>query len=173
MGQNYTDIQPSELISNSLSLLLANFETIMSNSAGTAFPTADLQDGMWCFRSDEQKMYLLLDKTLPSWYLVFDLTDPIVSMSLLSAQLATKQDVIGSGSALQNLVTSVLTASRVVVSDTAGKLVASPATAGEVAALSGVSANVQVQFGGKQNKITISAAGPTGGVDGDIWLQVQ
>ena len=173
MAQNYTDIQPSELISNSLSLLLSNFETIMSSSSGTAFPTADLQNGMWCFRSDQNKMYLLLDKTVPNWFLIFDLNDPMISLSLLTSQLALKQDKIVAGSAIEDLVNNLLTSSRAVVTDASGKIVVSPATAGEVAALAGLTGNVQAQFNTKQNKITISAAAPSGGTDGDIWLQVE
>lgn len=173
MAQNYTDIQPSTLISDSLSLLMANFETIMSNNAGTAFPTANLQNGMWCLRTDQNKLYLLLDKTTSNWFLFYDLNDPKVSLSLLTSQLALKQNLITSGSALYNLVNSLLTASRAVVSDSSGRLAPSTVTAGELATLSGVTGPVQVQLGNKQNKITVSLAGPSGGNDGDIWLQVQ
>lgn len=173
MAQLYHDIQPTELISQSLSKLMGNFETIISNSSATSFPVENLFHGMFCFRTDENKLYILLDPGLPNWYLLYDFTDPLVSMSFLVTQLATKQNLIGSGSALQNLVNSLLAPSRAVITDSAGRLAAGTVTAGEVQALAGVAGNVQVQFGNKQNKITISAAPPSGGVDGDIWLQVQ
>lgn len=173
MAQTYTDIQPSDLISNSLSMLMGNFETVMSNSRGTAFPTTGLINGQWCFRADQNKLYLLMDKDTLDWQLFYDLNDPHVSLSLLTAQLATKQNVIGAGSALQNVVNSLLAANRAVVTDANGRLVDASVTAAEVGALAGVNQNIQVQFGAKQNKITISTAMPSGGVDGDIWLQVM
>lgn len=176
MAQNYTDIQPSELISNSLSMLLSNFETIMSNSSGAAFPTANLQNGMWFFNSATNKMYLLLDKNVPTWSLVFDFTNPLL-FPFMAGVLALKQDKIESSgpaaSAISNLLNSVLAANKAVVSDGAGKIVAAAVSAAEVGSLAGVSQNVQMQFGNKQNKITVSAMMPSGGVDGDIWLQVE
>lgn len=172
MAQTYTDIQPSDLISNSLSMLLGNFETVMSNSSGTTFPSANLQNGMWCYRADQNKLYLLLDKNTANWHLFFDLSNPIVTTSVLAAALATKQSTIGAGSALHGLTASLLPASKALASDVTGKITAAAVSSTELGALANVTGNVQVQFGNKQNKITISAVGPSGGVDGDIWLQV-
>lgn len=73
--QNYTEIPSSTSLSDSLPLILANDKTVMSNNAGTAFPTVNLQPGMLCFRTDENKVYQLKQAT-PSavWVLLFDLS---------------------------------------------------------------------------------------------------
>lgn len=70
--QSYTDIQSSQSLQSSLSLLLNNDKTALSCSSGTAFPTSNLQAGMLCYRTDQKKLYLLQDVT-PTWKLLLDL----------------------------------------------------------------------------------------------------
>ena len=82
----------------------------------------------------------------------------------------------------------VLTASRAVVSGTAGELTASTVTATEVSYLSGVTSAIQTQLGARVlttngavttaavgsvvvRNIALSTATPSGGMDGDVWLQ--
>lgn len=57
--QKYTEIPASETIRNSRQKLLDNDKTAISCNAGTAFPTANLQVGMLCFRTDLKKLYQL------------------------------------------------------------------------------------------------------------------
>ena len=57
--QNYTEIPSSTTLSDSLSQILNNDKTALSLSSGTSFPTVNLQQGMPCFRTDEQKLYVL------------------------------------------------------------------------------------------------------------------
>lgn len=81
--QNYTEISIDQQIKSSLALLLNNDKTALSCSSGTAFPTTNLQIGMLCYRTDENKLYLLKDST-PTWVYIAD-----VSLSIAS-QLAQK-----------------------------------------------------------------------------------
>lgn len=71
--QSYSPVTSGMTLSNSLAPLTNNDLTILSQSSGTAFPTANLQAGMPCFRTDLNKLYLLKD-TAPTWELVMDLS---------------------------------------------------------------------------------------------------
>lgn len=96
--QSYTEIASTETLANSLSLLLNNFKTAISSSSGTAFPTANLQVGMPCFRTDQNKLYLLKDAT-PTWYLLLDLSG--ASALIATATSATTATNLASGAAGQ------------------------------------------------------------------------
>lgn len=76
--QSYTEIPSSQSLQSSLALLLNNDKTGLSNSSGTAFPTTNLQVGMLCFRTDQNKLYVLKDAT-PTWSLIWDFTAPAVT----------------------------------------------------------------------------------------------
>lgn len=73
--QSYTEIDPNRTLGESLVPLLDNDKTIMSNHAGTAFPTTNLQVGMFCLRTDTMKLYQLKDASgaTPVWQFVLDL----------------------------------------------------------------------------------------------------
>lgn len=73
--QNFTDIPSTRTLSDSLAEILNNDKTALSLSSGTAFPTTNLQLGMPCYRSDEQKLYILTQIS-PSavWKLWMDFT---------------------------------------------------------------------------------------------------
>jgi hypothetical protein len=73
--QNFTDIPSTRTLSDSLSEILNNDKTAISCSSGTAFPTANLQHGMLCFRTDQNKLYIL-KATSPSavWVEIMDVT---------------------------------------------------------------------------------------------------
>lgn len=74
MAQRYTEIKSTTKIRDSLQLILNNDKTSLSCSSGTSFPTANLIEGMLCFRTDEQKLYLLLDPSdSNSWKMIADL----------------------------------------------------------------------------------------------------
>ncbi len=72
--QNYTEIPSSTTLSDSLSQILNNDKTALSLSSGTSFPTVNLQLGMPCFRTDEQKLYILTVVNPASWKMVIDLS---------------------------------------------------------------------------------------------------
>ncbi len=72
--QNYTEIPSSMTLSDSLSQILNNDKTALSLSSGTSFPTVNLQLGMPCFRTDEQKLYILTVVSPASWKMVIDLS---------------------------------------------------------------------------------------------------
>ena len=63
--QRYTEIPSSATLSESLPLILNNDKTAISCSAGTAFPTVNLQQGMLCFRTDQNKLYILVNAMEP------------------------------------------------------------------------------------------------------------
>lgn len=73
--QNFTDIPSTRTLSDSLAEILNNDKTAISCSSGTAFPTANLQLGMLCFRTDQNKLYIL-KTTSPSavWVEIMDVT---------------------------------------------------------------------------------------------------
>ena len=72
--QNYTEIPSSTTLSDSLSQILNNDKTALSLSSGTSFPTVNLQQGMPCFRTDEQKLYVLTVVSPATWKMVIDLS---------------------------------------------------------------------------------------------------
>ena len=64
----------STTLSDSLSQILNNDKTALSLSSGTSFPTVNLQQGMPCFRTDEQKLYILTVVSPVTWKMVIDLS---------------------------------------------------------------------------------------------------
>lgn len=109
--------------------------------------------------------------------------------SAIQTQLNTKQATITGGAT--TIAAADLTASRALISGATGKVEVSPVTSAELAFVDGVTSNIQTQLNGKsatthnhagvyepvlntdqKRKITISAAAPSGGVDGDVWLKV-
>ncbi len=72
--QNYSEIPSSTTLSDSLSQILNNDKTALSLSSGTSFPTVNLQQGMPCFRTDEQKLYVLTVVSPATWKMVIDLS---------------------------------------------------------------------------------------------------
>lgn len=72
--QRYTEIPSSKTLTESLPLILNNDKTVMSCSAGTAFPTTNLQQGMLCYKTNDNKLYQLTDLTGPTWRVVADLS---------------------------------------------------------------------------------------------------
>ena len=71
--QKYTEIEESKTLRESRELLLNNDKTAISCNSGPAFPTINLQPGMLCFRTDEQKLYQL-NADGATWVELFDLS---------------------------------------------------------------------------------------------------
>ena len=70
--QKYTEIPSSKTLADSLQLILQNDKTGISCSEGTAFPTVDVQVGQLCYRSDQKKLYQLIDAEEPTWRCIAD-----------------------------------------------------------------------------------------------------
>lgn len=70
--QSYTEIANSKTLQESRGLLLNNDKTVMSCSSGTTFPTTNLQVGMLCMRTDQNKLYELKADGA-TWALIADL----------------------------------------------------------------------------------------------------
>lgn len=83
--QNYVEVPDTRTLEDSLPELLNNFKTIQSANSGTAFPTANLQIGMTCYRTDQSKTYRLMSTGPDVWLLVED------NATGIDAQLALKQ----------------------------------------------------------------------------------
>lgn len=84
--QSYTEIAPLQTLLASLPALLNNDKTALSQSSGSAFPTDDLIAGMPCYRTDENKLYVLTDATTPTWLLLFDFTKTPTTKEYVDAQ---------------------------------------------------------------------------------------
>ena len=65
--QNFHIIDAPDQLSDSRSELNENFETILSNNSGTAFPVTNLKVGMKCWRTDQQKLYMLVSTGPDTW----------------------------------------------------------------------------------------------------------
>lgn len=74
MVQRYTEIPSSQKIAESLSLILNNDKTAISHNSGSAFPTTNLQLGMTCYRTDEEKLYELRNIEEQEWACIADLS---------------------------------------------------------------------------------------------------
>ena len=74
--QKYTEIDENKTLRESRELLLNNDKTAISCNSGSAFPTINLQPGMLCFRTDEQKLYQL-NANGETWVELFDLSGNI------------------------------------------------------------------------------------------------
>lgn len=74
--QKYTEIDENKTLRESRELLLNNDKTAISCNSGPAFPTINLQPGMLCFRTDEQKLYQL-NANGETWVELFDLSGNI------------------------------------------------------------------------------------------------
>lgn len=181
--QQFTEIQPTDKLSQSREPLMNNDKTALSCNEGSVFPTTNLILGMLCFRSDQGKLYQLIDVATPTWKLIFDLNKTATDKEYVDSVAATKQNVVTG--AASSVMTSNLTASRVVVSDANGKISPSTITTTQLGYLSGLTGNIQTQLDGKLNSgatavnatkwdggsKTISTAAPSGGSNGDVWFR--
>lgn len=111
--QKFVDIPSTETLTNSRQKLLDNDTTIMSCSSGPSFPTTSLQVGMFCFRTDLNQLFQLMDLT-PTWKLIFDLSKTAVNKEYVDQQDATKLNTT-------NVVT-IATANKILQLDANGNL---------------------------------------------------
>lgn len=98
MTQLFSVIPDTESLKDSRTRINNIAETLASNFAGTAFPTANLYVGMSCYRTDTGKLYVLKDLT-PTWVMVFDGKTIVDGWGKIS-------DLASSGTDLNTLTTS-------------------------------------------------------------------
>lgn len=96
--QTFSIITSDTTLAASLSKLLNNDRTALSCSSGTAFPTADLEVGMLCLRTDQRKLYQLKDVT-PTWVLIADLANSaaVAAITGLSALAGSAHGTAAAG----------------------------------------------------------------------------
>ena len=117
-----------------------------------------------------------------------------VGSAILASPTLTGTAVLAAGTVTGNFVVggdlrdTGWTASRILTTDGSSNAVTSTVTTSELAFLAGVSANIQTQLDNRVNRtngtvgtatpgsavvrnITLSTATPSGGADGDVWLQ--
>lgn len=87
----------------------------------------------------------------------------------LDESLSKKQNTI-SGAA-SSILSSDLPSSKILVSDSSGKITSSEISSSQLVLLSGVTQNVQTQIDKLNSKITYGTNPPSGGEDGDIYIQ--
>ena len=73
MTQNYPDIPSTESLQNSRQKILDRDDAVASCFSGTTFPSAGLQVGMLCLRTDQSKLYQLKSTGPDTWVVIADL----------------------------------------------------------------------------------------------------
>lgn len=68
--QNFQNIPETQTLASSREMLLNNEKTIMSLHSGTVFPTANLEVGMLCYRTDHAAIYQLTSTGPSVWKLL-------------------------------------------------------------------------------------------------------
>ena len=94
---------------------------------------------------------------------------PISAITGLEDALTGKQAEITG--AVSDLVFTNAATNKVVVSNSTGKLTTHAVTNTELGYLQNVTSNIQTQLNAKQTKVTASTSAPSGGADGDVWIQ--
>ena len=86
-------ILPTDYLRDSREALMNNFRTLASNSAGNNFPIgSEIQQYQWCTRTDEKKMYILMDtnpEIKENWKMVIDLNKTLSYNEDVAAKYST------------------------------------------------------------------------------------
>lgn len=207
--QEWPDIPETDTLVESRPDILTRDRTVKSNHSGTSFPTQDLEVGMTCYRTDQRKLFLLLDLA-PNWKLIADLNKTYVASEDIGTTFQPRSSILDAMSAV--------TGSGLVQRDTSGSFLTLAVTAVAVSFLTAASAasmrsvlglgtaatknegagstldadkldgqegafylnpanlstvvpNAKLPSNAHGSR-TVSTGTPTGGADGDIWLQV-
>ncbi len=96
---------PGTLVKDSLPLLAASINSVLSNSSGTSFPSTNLQVGMLCVRTDlgakgrifELSGYTTDTPPAPVWTMVFDLNLTATSQEYVDQQITALTNAVNSG----------------------------------------------------------------------------
>lgn len=65
--QNYKVIHGNSSVKSSRTIINDDIQTAISNNSGTAFPTANLMEGMKCYRTDLKRTFTLVDVDTKKW----------------------------------------------------------------------------------------------------------
>lgn len=165
--QKLTDIPDSELITNSLPLLMDNDKTVASCNEGTVFPTTNLLKGMLCFRSNlpttSGGLYELVDVATQNWKLIRDFSKTPIHKEEADALYAA----IG-----HNHDAAYATKTHNhdgVYSPVGHNHNGTYSAVGHTHPMSEVTVPATSNAYGTR---TVSTAAPTGGSDGDVWYRV-
>lgn len=94
--QSYSEIRKGEDISKTWARFKTNDLTIMSNNSGASFPVLNTEIGMFCYRSDEKKLYTLTGfndySGEPEWELALDFNTNISGTVVDRGEVASKFD---------------------------------------------------------------------------------
>lgn len=74
--QNFKTYTDNEQLNTAVMGILDSLKTTLSNSSGTAFPTTNLQAGMFCYRTDLNALYILKDVAINEWVKTIDFANP-------------------------------------------------------------------------------------------------
>lgn len=77
--QKLVTIEEAWTLANSLGYINDNFMSLLTNNAGISFPVNNLTLGMVCFRTDQLKLYNLINVEREIWVLTADLTQTYVT----------------------------------------------------------------------------------------------
>ena len=91
--QSYTEISENTTIKNSRELLLNNDKTALSNSAGTSFPTQNVQIGQMCFRTDVPGLYQYIAPN--TWKKLFGIVNGNVVFENVPTYVAATSSALG------------------------------------------------------------------------------
>lgn len=105
MSQGSVTINSEQTLKDSLPLINAALQVLLSNSSGTAFPTENTVIGMTCYRTDQSKLYRLISDTPTTWKLEFDFAKTFGVAD--SAALATLALALNANPADNRLVATI------------------------------------------------------------------
>jgi hypothetical protein len=91
--QSYTEISENTSLKNSREQLLNNDKTALSNSAGTSFPTKNVQIGQLCFRTDVPGLYQYVAAN--TWKKLFGIVNGNVVFENVPTYVAATSSALG------------------------------------------------------------------------------
>jgi microcystin-dependent protein len=86
VAQDYTIVQNSDTLANSLPVFNENLLCLLSNFAGTSFPTTNIAVGQSCYRTDQSKTYRLASIGPAVWTLTENTGSTYLSQELADAR---------------------------------------------------------------------------------------
>lgn len=75
--QEYTDLSPTGYVNEDRATINKNFQSIISDFSGTAFPTENLVEGMRCNRTDQSKIYRLKNVETQEWAEIYNYSEGV------------------------------------------------------------------------------------------------
>lgn len=100
MSQTYAQMAGTDTLTTSRTTLNNNTDALLTNFAGSSFPTTNIAVGMFAFRSDQNKTYQLKSTGPAVWVLISDITKTVTfnedNLSAL-ASAATSRSNLGLG----------------------------------------------------------------------------